>query len=74
MNPESESIKIDFTVLADGYVMVYDEQKNKLIFVDPDHVLAKAAEDNTLPQDFMDMMDRDLDNRIDADSGNFPNQ
>jgi hypothetical protein len=66
-----ESLKIDFTVLADGYVLIFDEQKQKLIFVDPDEVLKKSVEDNTLPQDFIDKLDVDLDNRIDFNSGNF---
>jgi hypothetical protein len=66
-----ESLKIDFTVLADGYVLIFDEQKQKLIFVDPDEVLKKSVEDNTLPQDFIDKLDVDLDNKIDFDSGNF---
>lgn len=66
-----KSIKIDFTVLADGYVLIFDEQKQKLIFVDPDEVLKKSVEDNTLPQDFVDKLDVDLDNKIDFNSGNF---
>jgi hypothetical protein len=70
---DSESIKIDFTVLADGYVLIFDEQKQKLIFVNPDEVLKKSVEDNTLPQDFIDKLDVDLDNKIDFDSGNFSN-
>jgi hypothetical protein len=67
----SELPKIDFTVLADGYVLTFDEQKQKLIFVDPDEVLKKSVEDNTLPQEFIDKLDVDLDNKIDFDSGNF---
>ena len=63
--------KIDFTVLADGYVMTYNEQRNKLIFVDPDDVLSNSVKDNTLPQNFINKLGNDLDNRIDLDSGNF---
>jgi hypothetical protein len=69
----SELPKIDFTVLADGYILTFDEQKQKLIFVDPDFLLSKSVEDNDLPQDFIDKLAEDLDNQIDADSGNFTN-
>jgi hypothetical protein len=71
MSPESP--KIDFTVLADGYILTFDEQKQKLIFVDPDVLLSKSVEDNNLPQDFIDHLSDQLDNEIDVDSGNFTN-
>jgi hypothetical protein len=68
---EPKSIKIDFTVLGDGYVLIYDEQKNKFIFVDPDEMLSRSVKDDFLPQDFIDKLDVDLDNRIDLDPGEF---
>jgi hypothetical protein len=68
---EPEPIKIDFTVLGDGYVLIYDEQNNKFVFVDPDTMLSKAVKDNFLPQDFIDKLDVDLDDRIDLNSGEF---
>jgi hypothetical protein len=68
---DPKSIKIDFTVLEDGYVLIYDEQKNKFIFVDPDEMLSKSVKDNFLPQDFINKLDVDLDNQIDLNSGEF---
>jgi hypothetical protein len=68
---EPESVKIDFTVLGDGYVLIFDEQKGKLVFVDPDKFLSKSVKDNFLPQDFINKLDTDLDNRIDLNSGEF---
>jgi hypothetical protein len=62
---------IDITNVQDGYVLMYDAQLQKYIFVDPDRVLSKAVEDNDLPQDFIDKLDIDLDDRIDLDSGEF---
>ena len=62
---------IDFTNVQDGYVLMYNAELQKYIFVDPDVVLSKAVEDNSLPQDFIDKLDIDLDDRIDLDSGNF---
>jgi hypothetical protein len=69
----TQSFKIDFTILADGYVLTFDAQKQKLIFVDPDVVLSKSVEDNNLPQDFINKLGDQLDNEIDVNSGNFSN-
>jgi hypothetical protein len=62
---------IDITNVQDGYVLMYDAEKQKYIFVDPDKVLSKAVEDDFLPDDFLDKLDVDLDDRIDLDSGEF---
>jgi hypothetical protein len=62
---------IDFSNVQDGYVLMYNAELQKYIFVDPDVVLSKAVADNSLPQDFIDKLDIDLDDRIDLDSGNF---
>lgn len=62
---------IDITNVQDGYVLMYDAQLQKYVFVDPDKILSKAVEDNNLPQDFIDKLDTDLDDLIDLDSGEF---
>jgi hypothetical protein len=62
---------IDITNVQDGYVLMYEQAQQKYVFVDPDKVLSKAVEDNSLPSDFLDKLDIDLDDRIDVDSGNF---
>jgi hypothetical protein len=62
---------IDITNVQDGYVLMYDAETQKYRFVDPDKVLSKAVEDNFLPDDFLDKLDIDLDDRIDIDSGDF---
>jgi hypothetical protein len=71
--PESLS-RIDNVVIEnikDGYVLMYDDTMNRYVFVDPDVILSKAVEDNTLPQDFVNKLDTDLDDRINLDSGSF---
>jgi hypothetical protein len=62
---------IDITNVQDGYVLMYDQQRQKYVFVDPDKILSKAVEDNYLPDDFIEKLDIDLDDRIDLDSGEF---
>jgi hypothetical protein len=68
---DSNLPKIDFTILGDGYVLTYNERRNKLIFVDPDDVLSNSVKDDKLPEDFLNKLDVDLDDRIDLDSGDF---
>jgi hypothetical protein len=62
---------IDITNVADGYVLMYNAELQKYVFVDPDVVLSKAVEDDSLPQDFINKLDIDLDDLIDLDSGQF---
>jgi hypothetical protein len=62
---------IDISNIEDGYVLMYDLDSNKYIFVDPDEVLSKAVQDDSLPQDFLNKLDIDLDDRINLDSGEF---
>ncbi len=63
---------IDTDNIGDGYVLMYDDERSRYAFVDPDVLLAKAAvTNNSLPASFISKLDEDLDNRIDFDGGNF---
>jgi hypothetical protein len=62
---------IDVSNVQDGYVLMYDAQVQEYGFVDPDTLLSKSVSDNFLPQDFIDKLDTDLDDRIDFDGGGF---
>jgi hypothetical protein len=60
------------TGVQDKYLVMYDATTQKYITVDPDVVLSAAATTNNgLPQDFVDQLDVDLDNKIDLDAGTF---
>jgi len=65
----------DFTVsnlpASDNYVLTYDASLQKYTLVPADQVLQSAAEDNQLPQEFIDQLDVDLDDKIDVDAGGF---
>jgi hypothetical protein len=71
--PDNISIinDVDTTNVQDGYVLMYDEELQKYVFVDPDVVLSKSVVDNLLPSDFINKLDIDLDDRIDLDAGGF---
>jgi len=56
---------------SDNYVLTYDASLQKYTLVPADQVLQSAAEDNQLPQEFINQLDADLDDRIDVDAGGF---
>lgn len=62
---------IDITNVQDGYVLMYNAELQKYVFVDPDVVLSKSVSDDSLPQDFINKLDIDLDDLVDLDSGEF---
>jgi len=64
----------DFNPLGvqDKYLVMYDAATQKYITVDPDVILSAAATTNNgLPQDFVNQLDVDLDDKIDLDAGGF---
>jgi hypothetical protein len=72
--PESLSgvDNVDVSNVQDGYILMYNEELGRYAFVDPDDVLIKSTITNEgLPQDFLNTLDVDLDNRIDLDGGEF---
>jgi len=71
--PESLSgvDNVDVSTVQDGYILMYDDILQRYAFVDPDVLLSKAVQDNTLPQDFINKLDTELDNKITLDAGEF---
>jgi len=72
--PESLSgvTDVDVSNVQDGYILMYNEELGRYAFVDPDDVLIKSTLTNEgLPQDFLNKLDVDLDDRIDLDGGEF---
>jgi hypothetical protein len=58
--------------VQDKYLVMYDAATQTYITVDPDVVLSTALITNDgLPQDFINQLDVDLDNKIDLDAGTF---
>jgi hypothetical protein len=68
-------IDFDDTNKNDKYVIMYDATSQYYKLVNPDAVLSAASSTETiqpgLPADFENVLDVDLDNRIDLDAGNF---
>jgi hypothetical protein len=72
--PESLSgvDNVDISNVKDGYVLMYSDELQTYTFVDPDELLIKSTITNEgLPEDFLNKLDVDLDNRIDLDGGEF---
>ena len=68
-------LDVDVTDKNDKYVMMYNASTQKYELVNPDNVLSASSSTETiqpgLPNDFVDTLDVDLDDRIDLDAGTF---
>ena len=71
----SDLVDFDGTTVSDKYVIMYNASTGKYTAVNPDQVLSAASSTETtqpgLPADFENVLDVDLDNRIDLDGGGF---
>jgi len=71
----SDLIDVDASNKHDQYVVMYNETTKKYELVNPDKVLSASADTELiqpgLPADFENVLDVDLDNRIDLDAGTF---
>lgn len=67
----SDLSDFDATNVQDSYLVMYDATTQKYKAVSPDFVLSKSVDDSSLPADFVDQLDVDLDNKIDLDAGTF---
>jgi len=59
---------------TNNYLMVYDAVAKKYKFISPDNLLKASVTDGTtpsLPQEFINQLDDDLDNLVDVDGGGF---
>jgi hypothetical protein len=67
--PESLSgvDNVDVSTVQDGYILMYDDVLQRYTFADPDTLLSKVVQDNTLPQDFIDKLDADKKGKMPAD-------
>jgi hypothetical protein len=67
-------INFDTSNKQDKYLMMYDASTQTYKMVNPDEILINAVtepEQPGLPQEFIDQLDIDLDNKIDLDAGTF---
>lgn len=61
---------VDVSDLQDNYVLIYNSSTGKFKAEDPDNVLSNAVTGG-LPNDFVNKLDVDLDDKIDLDAGTF---
>ena len=71
----NELLDVDVSGVGDKFVIMYNATTGKYTAVNPDEVLSAAAVTETtpvgLPQNFIDTLDVDLDDKIDLDAGGF---
>ena len=74
-NNLSQLLDVDVSGVGDKFVIMYNASTGKYTAVNPDAVLSAAAVTETttvgLPQNFIDTLDVDLDDKIDLDAGGF---
>tara|TARA_Y100000385_G_scaffold258564_1_gene286666 strand:+ start:3552 stop:3878 length:327 start_codon:yes stop_codon:yes gene_type:complete len=70
-----ELLDVDLSGVSDKYVIMYDASTQKYTAVNPDNVLSASSSTELtspgLPTDFVDILDVDLDDKIDLDAGTF---
>jgi hypothetical protein len=68
-------VNVDNSNKKDKYVVMYNSGTDKYSLVNPDEVLSAASDTETtqpgLPDDFLNTLDVDLDDRIDIDGGTW---
>ena len=71
----NELLDVDVSGVGDKFVIMYNATTGKYTAVNPDVVLSAASNTETtqpgLPQNFIDTLDVDLDDKIDVDAGGF---
>jgi beta-lactamase class A len=71
----SELLDVDVSGVSDKYVIMYDSTTGKYTAVNPDEVLSASSTTETtqpgLPDNFVDTLDVDLDDKIDLDAGTW---
>ena len=70
-----ELLDVDVSGVSDKYVIMYNASTQKYTAVNPDLVLSASSNTETnqpgLPNDFINTLDVDLDDKINLDAGNF---
>jgi hypothetical protein len=64
-------VSVSNLATKDNYILSYNASIQKYELVPADQILQSAAEDSQLPQQFVQQLDTDLDNKIDLDAGSF---
>ena len=71
----SDLSDVDITGVGDKFVIMYNASTGKYTAVNPDTVLSASSNTETtqpgLPNDFINTLDTDLDDKIDLDAGGF---
>jgi hypothetical protein len=62
---------VDYTNFKDGYVMVFDEERNRYYFENPDNILNKSFEEIPYPEVFIDTLSIEIKKTVDIDLGEY---
>ena len=62
---------IDYTNFKDGYIMTYDEERNRYYFENPDNVINQTTSEPPYPEIFTDELTDEVEKTIDIDMGEY---
>lgn len=62
---------IDYTNFKDGYIMTYDEERNRYYFENPDNVINKTTTEPPYPENFTEKLTDEVEESIDIDMGEY---
>jgi hypothetical protein len=67
----SSQTYVDYTNFQDGFVMVFDEERNRLHFISPDELLSNTYQQQFPPEVFSDEITNQVNQRLDIDLGKY---
>lgn len=62
---------IDYTNFKDGYIMTYDEERNRYYFENPDNVINQTTTEPPYPEIFTNELTDEFEKTIDIDMGEY---
>lgn len=67
----SSQVYVDYTNFQEGFVMVFDENRNRLHFISPDELLTNTYQQEFPPEIFSNQLMNDVKQKINIDLGEY---
>lgn len=67
----SSQVYVDYTNFQEGFVMVFDENRNRLHFISPDELLTNTYQQEFPPEIFSNQLMNDIEQKINIDFGEY---
>ena len=67
----SSQVYVDYTNFQDGFVMVFDEERNRLHFISPDELLTNTYQQEFPPEVFSNEITNQVSQKLNIDLGEY---